>query len=278
MVEVVGSVWSDREWLGNRGSGVTGCSGKYGRVTVVLKRGSDLGCHNKQPISSGQPSPSFNSSSHPFNCLILMTSFDYRLNPRYPIKECSSCGALYTTDYCCSNGSLVDKIICDLNKAPDSPYLRTLSSNQRHCFHCKDVLGDAIFKYFSSISANSSQSRSQINHHCCFDCGNPLEGIFCLQCTCQLCGNGAHYGYNCPPKVPIIPDPEPFNNHTIKELPPTVQSFDPKYDIVYNSPNVFSPSLQPPGYSYEFCGNDAYYGQHGSLQVPFTYDLEPCYN
>nr|GEW12531.1 hypothetical protein [Tanacetum cinerariifolium] len=41
MIEVVGSVWSDGEWLRNRGSGVTGCGGKYGRVTVVLKRGYD---------------------------------------------------------------------------------------------------------------------------------------------------------------------------------------------------------------------------------------------
>nr|GEY16527.1 hypothetical protein [Tanacetum cinerariifolium] len=101
---------------------------------------------------------------------------------------------------------------------------------------------------------------------------------FCHQCTCKLCGNGAHYGYNCPPKVPIIPDPEPFNNQTIKELPPTVQSSDLKSDLVHNSPNVFSPSLQPPIYSYEFCRNDAYYGQDCSLQVPFTYGPEPCCN
>nr|GEW08763.1 hypothetical protein [Tanacetum cinerariifolium] len=32
-----------------------------------------------------------------------MASFDYRLNPLYSIKECSSCGALYTTGYCCSD-------------------------------------------------------------------------------------------------------------------------------------------------------------------------------
>nr|GEW48397.1 hypothetical protein [Tanacetum cinerariifolium] len=206
-----------------------------------------------------------------------MTSFDYRLNPRYPIKECSSCGALYTTDYCCSNGSLVDKIICDLNKAPESPHLHTLSSNQRHCFHCKDMLGDGeicqrctctrcrtslcrefclICKHNQhslntspSISANSSQSPSQISQHCCYGCGNPLEGIFCHQCTCELCGNGAHYGYNFSPKVPILPDPEPFNSHTIKDLSPTVQGFDPKSDLVHNSPNVFSPSLQPLDYT-----------------------------
>nr|GEV43734.1 retrovirus-related Pol polyprotein from transposon TNT 1-94 [Tanacetum cinerariifolium] len=78
-----------------------------------------------------------------------------------------------------------------------------------------------------------------------------VRNIFRHQCTCELCGNGAHYGYNCLPKVSIIPDPEPFNNHNIKELPPTVPSFDPTcypedgnsftYDstsnLVHDSPN-----------------------------------------
>nr|GEU97055.1 zf-CCHC domain-containing protein/DUF4219 domain-containing protein/UBN2 domain-containing protein [Tanacetum cinerariifolium] len=40
---------------------------------------------------------------------------------------------------------------------------------------------------------------------------------------------GAHYGYNCLPKVLIIPDLEPFNNQTIDELPQTLPSFDPTY-------------------------------------------------
>ncbi|GJY72992.1 hypothetical protein Tco_0477423 [Tanacetum coccineum] len=34
-----------------------------------------------------------------------MASFDYRLNPLYTIKECSSCGALYNKGYWCSNVS-----------------------------------------------------------------------------------------------------------------------------------------------------------------------------
>nr|GEU58271.1 phosphatidylinositol 4-kinase gamma 7-like [Tanacetum cinerariifolium] len=112
---------------------------------------------------------------------------------------------------------------------------------------------------------NSSQSPPQINHHCCYGCGDPLEGIFCHQCTCELCGNGAHHGYNCPSKVPIIPDQEPFNNQTIKELPPTVQSFDPKSNLVYDSPNVFDPPPQLPFYSCELCGNDAPYGAIASM-------------
>nr|GEY24964.1 hypothetical protein [Tanacetum cinerariifolium] len=78
-------------------------------------------------------------------------------------------------------------------------------------------------------------------------------------------------------KVPIIPNPKPFNNQTIKELPPTVQSFDPKSDLVHDSLNVFDPPPQLPLYSCEFCGNDARYGHYCTPQVPFVYP-EPCYN
>nr|GEV73864.1 hypothetical protein [Tanacetum cinerariifolium] len=137
---------------------------------------------------------------------------------------------------------------------------------------------------------NSSQSPPQINHHCCYECGDPLEDIFCHQCTCELCGNGAHYGYNCPPKVSIIPDPEPFNNQTIKVLPPTVPSFDSTgysedgnsftYDstsiLVHDYPNVFDPPSQLPFYSCEFCGNYARCCPYCTPQVPFIYQ-EPYY-
>nr|GEV10344.1 hypothetical protein [Tanacetum cinerariifolium] len=89
--------------------------------------------------------------------------------------------------------------------------------------------------------------------------------------------NGANYGYNCPPKVPIILNQEPFNNQTIKELPPTVQSFDPNSDLVYDSPNIFDPPSQLPFYSCEFYGNDTRYGHYCIPQVSFVYP-EPCYN
>nr|GEW31284.1 hypothetical protein [Tanacetum cinerariifolium] len=222
-----------------------------------------------------------------------MTSFDYRLNPIYTIKECSSYGALYTTDYCCSNRSLVDKIICDLNKAPDSPHLHTFSSNQRHCFHCKDVLGDGelcqrctcmrcgsgltkglclIFgnnqnslNDSPSISENSSQSPPHINPHCCYECGDPLD-------------------------VPVINNPKPCKNQTIDELPQTLPSSHPTCysgdkspftcdstpNYVDECPNVFNPPPQPLVYSCEFCRNDACYGHYCTPQVPLIY-LEPCY-
>nr|GEV08205.1 hypothetical protein [Tanacetum cinerariifolium] len=196
-----------------------------------------------------------------------MASFDYRLNPLYPIKECSSCRALYTTNYCCSEGSLRDKIICDLNKTPDlsqqSPQNCPKCGNPvdgQYCQGCallRKKFKEDLFTYFiengilqvssepsndntNVVNAlqepfivkqdpgeNSSQSPPQINHHCCYGCGDLLEDIFCHQCTCELCGNGAHYGYNCPLKVLIIPDPKPFNNQTVDELPQIVPCFDP---------------------------------------------------
>nr|GEU34161.1 hypothetical protein [Tanacetum cinerariifolium] len=209
-----------------------------------------------------------------------MTSFDDRLNPLYPIKECSSCGALYTMDYCCSVGILEDKIICDLDKTPHlsqrSPQNCPKSGNPVDGHYCQGcallqkkfkedlftsgiehgILQDSFepsndntnvvnaprepFFINQDPGKNSSQSPPQINHHCCHGCGDPLEGIFCHQCTCELCGNGAHYGYNCPPKVLIILNPESFNIQTIKELPPTVQSFDPKADLVHDPPNQYT--------------------------------------
>ncbi|GJW39263.1 hypothetical protein Tco_0065108 [Tanacetum coccineum] len=223
--------------------------------------------------------------------------------------------------------SSVGKFVHDSNKAPDSPpHPHTFSSNQRHCFHCKDVLGDGEFcqrctcmrcgsglskglclicasRYGNNpnpnslnnspnISENVSQSPPLIDHHCCYECGDSLDDIFCQRCTCESCGNGAHYGYNCPPQVPIISNPEPCNNQTVDELPQTLPSFDPTcysgegnllpYDstpnFVNDSPNVFNPPPQPPTYSCEFCGNDAYYGHDCPPQVPFIYNPEPCYN
>ncbi|GJT00042.1 hypothetical protein Tco_0821211 [Tanacetum coccineum] len=180
--------------------------------------------------------------------------------------------------------SSVGKFVHDSNKAPDSPpHPHTFSSNQRHCFHCKDELGDGEFcqrctcvrcgsglskglclicasRYGNNpnpnslndspnISENVSQSPPLIDHHCCYGCGDSLD-------------------------VPIISNPEPCNNQTVDELPQTLPSFDPTcysgdgssfiYDSTPNffndSPNVFNPPSQPPTYSCEFCGNDAHYG------------------
>nr|GEX34377.1 hypothetical protein [Tanacetum cinerariifolium] len=206
-----------------------------------------------------------------------MTSFGYHSNPRYAIKECSSCGTLYTRDCVCSIGTVEDKILvpkppknyalctrcgylfdgpncqgCALLRqeleetlvtyspdfhnsskpsnastnivnAPREPYVVKQdngsfvdkiifrapdSPDQFHCFHCKDVLrageackrctcakcGSGLGKGLCyicghnqnslndspSISESSSQSPPNINH-CCYECGDPLDGIFCKE-------------------------------------------------------------------------------------------------
>ncbi|GKD30062.1 hypothetical protein Tco_1240840, partial [Tanacetum coccineum] len=72
------------------------------------------------------------------------------------------------------------------------------------------------FVFNQDLNENSLPSPLQI-YHCCHECGDSLDGIFCRQCTCKSCGRGAHYGYNCPPKVPIIYNLEPCNTQTISE-------------------------------------------------------------
>nr|GEV17533.1 hypothetical protein [Tanacetum cinerariifolium] len=168
------------------------------------------------------------------------------------------------------NRSFIDKIIF---RAPDSP-------DQFHCFHCKDVLraGEACkrctcAKYGSglgkglcyicghnhnslndspSIFETSSQSPLNISH-CCYECGDPLDGIFCKSYTLPI----LHPTFHSEAKSPFILD------------------FTPTH--VDESPNVFNPAPQPCVYPCEFCGNDAYYGHYCTPQIPFIYP-ESCYN
>nr|GEZ17136.1 hypothetical protein [Tanacetum cinerariifolium] len=95
----------------------------------------------------------------------------------------------------------------------------------------------------------------------------------------------AHYGYNCPPKVSVVSNPELCHNQTIDELPQTMPSFGPtcyseygnsftydsKSNLVDDFPNVFDPPSQPPLYSCEFCRNDARYGHYCTPQILVCY-------
>nr|GEX44847.1 hypothetical protein [Tanacetum cinerariifolium] len=55
------------------------------------------------------------------------------------------------------------------------------------------------FVFNQNPGKNSSQS-PHIDQHCCYGCGDSLDGIFSQRCTGDFCGNGAHIGYNYPPK------------------------------------------------------------------------------
>nr|GEW08732.1 hypothetical protein [Tanacetum cinerariifolium] len=186
------------------------------------------------------------------------------------LKECSSCGALYTKSCDCSKGDFVDKFVCNPNKTTDSSQRPPHDCPKcgspvdglycRHCALLRKKLKEAWFticdeqKFFQDFlntsklsnddsnvanmpqeiiifnegpGENSSQSPLHIDHQCCYGCGDSLDDIFCQRCTCKSCGKGAHYGYNCPPKVSIISNPEPCHNQNIEELPQTLPSFHP---------------------------------------------------
>ncbi|GJU22809.1 hypothetical protein Tco_1156151, partial [Tanacetum coccineum] len=130
------------------------------------------------------------------------------------------------------------------------------------------------FVFNQDPGVNSSQSPLQINHNCCCECGDSLDGIFCQRCTCKSCGNGTNIGYNCPPKAPIISNPEPCNQ-IIDDSPQILPSVHPTFNLedensfTYDSkpnsiddyPNVFNPLPQPSLNSCEFLRARCRYGQ-----------------
>ncbi|GJY61403.1 hypothetical protein Tco_0462060 [Tanacetum coccineum] len=190
----------------------------------------------------------------------------------YAFKECSSCGALYNKDHCCS----VDTFVRDPNETPDSskqslPNCPTCGDPVdglycRPCAFVRKCLNEVCFtscdenESFKNLlnppqqtqthsfessndntnfvdtphepivenqdpsenfAQNSSQSPSQITQNCCYGCGDSLDGFFCQRCTCESCGNGAHYGYIFPPQVLIISNPKPCYNKNFDEFPQT---------------------------------------------------------
>ncbi|GKB68855.1 hypothetical protein Tco_0930267 [Tanacetum coccineum] len=221
-----------------------------------------------------------------------MASLDHHLNPLFSIKECMSCGALYTRNCGCSKGSLEDKILVPVPDSSQQPPQNCATCgnpvdglNCRSCAFVRKCLNEGWytihdendilntsessnhnivstpqepFVFNQNPGINSSQSPLQINHNCCYKCGDLLDGIFCQRCTCKSCGNGAHVGYNCPPKAPIIFNSEQCNQ-TINELPQTLPSVHPTYNsgdensftydskpkFADDSPNVFNPPPQP---------------------------------
>ncbi|GJS61560.1 hypothetical protein Tco_0656344 [Tanacetum coccineum] len=169
------------------------------------------------------------------------------------------------------------------------------------------------FVFNQDPGQNSSRSPPHIDHHCCYECGDSLNDIFCQRCTCKSCGKGAHYGYNCPPQIPIISNPEPCYNQNLNEILQNLQSLQQQcllgtcqqcgcneYDGVcfyctigngtpinfstpYSSNDSPSFANHPPQpqyvpYSCELCGNDSHYGYDCPPQVPFVYNQDPCFN
>nr|GFA38224.1 hypothetical protein [Tanacetum cinerariifolium] len=220
-------------------------------------------------------------------------------------------------DCSCSKGSVKDKIL--VLKLPENCARCAKCGhpvNGHYCQGCalvREKLEEDLVTYFQNfqnISKSSDDSTNVVNaprepivvktdhgvnpphiDKCCCECGEALDGIYCQQCICKSYGKGAHTGYNCPPKVSIISNPEPCNQTMNNELPQTLLSFDPtcysekeksvpcvsKPNFVDESSKIFNPPPQPPIYSCEFCGSNAQYGHYCTPQAPFN-NPEPGYS
>ncbi|GJU32509.1 hypothetical protein Tco_1176098 [Tanacetum coccineum] len=240
------------------------------------------------PPFFGYPIPLNLLEAHGDSCLGLE---DKILVPKLP-QNCATCGNPIDGLYC-RHCVFVRKCLNEgWYTIHDEDEILNTSKSSKHNTNVVSA-PQAPFVFNQDPGKNYSQSPLQINHNCCYKCGDSLDDIFCQRCTCKSCGNGAHIGYNCPPKVPIISNPEQCNQ-TINELPQTLPSvhptcnyedensftYDSKPNSFNDSPSVLThpPQLQFETYLCELCGNNAHYGYDCPPQFPLVYEQEPCYN
>ncbi|GJR42617.1 hypothetical protein Tco_1310720 [Tanacetum coccineum] len=207
-----------------------------------------------------------------------MASLDHRLNPLFSIKECMSCGALYTRNCGCSKGSLEDKIL--VPKLPQNCATCGNPVKGLYCRPCAFVRKCLNEGWYTIHDENEILNTSESSNHNTNVVGSPQEPFVVNQdpgvnSSQIMFGNGAHIGYNCPPKALI----SIIRTIAIKPLmtPKTLQSvhfrtcnygdensftYDSKPNSVDDSPNVFNPPPQPSMNSCEFCGNNARYDNY----------------
>ncbi|GJT39285.1 hypothetical protein Tco_0939150 [Tanacetum coccineum] len=140
-----------------------------------------------------------------------------------------------TTKECCSIGNLNDQIIIPV---PDSSVHCAVCGTPVRWSHNSELSNDNTNVVNAprepsvvdqDPGVNISQDPPQIDHNCCYECGDSLNGIFCQQCICESCGKGAHFGYNCPPKDPIISELEPCYNRNFDCFPHDSQTLPQQY-------------------------------------------------
>nr|GEY26552.1 hypothetical protein [Tanacetum cinerariifolium] len=139
-------------------------------------------------------------------------------------RTCSKCNSgarnSFTYDPIPNSFNEVQRIF---NPPPQSHFkiylCQICKSNSHYGYECSQRIS-LVYEpkpcYYQNFSDNSYTHDSPgvtplIDHHCCYKCGDSLDGFFCHQCTCEFCENGAHDGYNCTSHVPFI--------HTLPSFP-----------------------------------------------------------
>ncbi|GJR70791.1 hypothetical protein Tco_0016856 [Tanacetum coccineum] len=158
----------------------------------------------------------------------------------YAIKECSTCGSWYTKE-CCSKGNLNDQIIVPV---PDSSLHCAVCGTPvdgPYCHGCtlirmkfeKDLLAycveNEIFQNFQDTSESSNDNTNVVNAPREPSVVDQDPGVNISQDPPQIDHNCAHFGYNCPPKDPIISEPEPCYNRNFDCFPHDSQTLPQQY-------------------------------------------------
>ncbi|GKD93003.1 hypothetical protein Tco_1372840 [Tanacetum coccineum] len=145
----------------------------------------------------------------------------HRSKSLYAIKECMTCGSLYTRE-CCIIGSLGNKILvpepesspcCAKCGTPvDGPYCRGCALLRKKfeedlLTYCVE---NGIYQDFEDIFESSDDNTNVVNALQEPIIVNQDHGFETY--LCELCGNNAHYGYDCPPQFPFVYEQEPFDH------------------------------------------------------------------
>ncbi|GKA27807.1 hypothetical protein Tco_0713975 [Tanacetum coccineum] len=174
-------------------------------------------------------------------------------------SRCSWCGGPFNGGNCrhCTDVSFGDDPVYDsnpnsYNQTPDfsnqPSHPQTSSINQFHCFHCKDPLEDGVRcqrctckwcgyklnKGFCLFCASSDENSSIDAPNSFNDLPNvfthPLQPQY-ESYSCELCGNDTHYGYDCPPRAPLVYEQEQSYNQNFGDnyYPQNSLSFPQQY-------------------------------------------------
>ncbi|GKA29057.1 hypothetical protein Tco_0715302 [Tanacetum coccineum] len=149
-----------------------------------------------------------------------MTSFNQR--------ECKGCGQSCDGFYCylCTcqqcGVKLINGIYLNCTYGDGKPVTCCGCEgplNGGFCSFCASRAGN-LFAYAPNLNSfNDSQNLSDY----------PPQPQYQTY-SCELCGNDAHYGYDCPPQVPIVYNQEPcFNQNFDNNFPQTSSSFPQQY-------------------------------------------------
>ncbi|GJU02786.1 hypothetical protein Tco_1113124 [Tanacetum coccineum] len=168
------------------------------------------------------------------------------------------------------------------------------SFNQRGCFGCGGPLDGLLCRWCT-----------------CEWCGNNLRNGFCSICdsgagnsfvydpnpnsfndppnffnhppqpqcesySCELCGNDSHYGFDCPPRVPLVYEQEPSYNQNFGDnyYPQNSPSFPQQYLCCENCGGPHeSFQCQPMNQNY-FEPNPSYNSNYSSFDRPSQYPID----